>query len=159
MISTRYQFHKRPRELKSQGFSIIELLVAITLLPFMVMGISTAYNSIRHTYSLSRQFNEMYAVLSACPELDRALEFSSLSSSNNCYPNNSFATENGNTGTITYAPVLAVNDTSSLPTADPLKNIPDSKVVSISVAYPAPNAGRPPLQLRMLITRNGIGQQ
>ncbi len=159
MIFLRRWFRGYPLELKTRGFSIVELLVALALLPLMVVGISEAYNSIRHTYSLSRQLNEMYSVLSACPELDRALEFSSLSSSNNCYPNNSFATENGNSGTITYAPVLTVTDTASLAAADPLKSIPDSKVVSISVAYPAPNSGRPPLQLRMLITRNGIGQQ
>lgn len=142
-----------------RGFSMLELLVAITLLPLMVMGISTAYNSIRHSYTLARQLNEMYAVLSACPELDRALEFSSLSSSNNCYPNNTFAAENGNTGTITYSPILSVSDTASLASTDPLQTIPDSKVVSIGVSYPAPNNSRPALQLRMLITRNGIGQQ
>jgi hypothetical protein len=101
----------------------------------------------------------MYTVLSACPELDRALEFNSLTSTNNCYPNNSFAKENGQTGTISYSPSLSVTDTSSLTSTDPLKTFPDSKVVNISVAFPAPNSSRPALQLRMLITRNGIGQE
>jgi hypothetical protein len=54
---------------------------------------------------------------------------------------------------------LSVTDTASLSSSDPLKAIPDSKVVNISVSFPAPNASRPALQLRMLITRNGIGQQ
>jgi Tfp pilus assembly protein PilE len=141
------------------GFSIVELLLAIIILPIVVIGSSTAYNSIRHSYITARQLNEMYAVLSACPELDRAHEFGSLSSTTNCYPNNSFAAENGGSGTITYAPNLSVVDTSTLSGSDPLQAVPDSKVVSISVTYPAPNTTRPPLQLRMLITRNGIGQQ
>jgi hypothetical protein len=98
-------------------------------------------------------------VLSACPELDRALEFNSLSSTNNCYPNNSFPAENGGNATISYTPTLSVTNTASLPNSDPLSTIPDSKVVSISVGFPAPNSSLPAVQLRMLITRNGIGQQ
>ncbi|MEK7059646.1 MAG: hypothetical protein AAB971_02730 [Patescibacteria group bacterium] len=147
------------KKLNARGFSIVEVLLACVILPLVVFGVANSYNSVRHAYSVSRQLNEMYAVLSACPELDRALEFSSLSSSNNCYPNNSFAAENGGTATISYSPTLTVSDTSSLASSDPLKNIPDSKVVSISVSYPPPNSGLPAVQLRMLITRNGIGQQ
>ncbi len=152
----------RPSWLKptdDRGFSIVEILLACVILPMTVFGVANSYNSVRHVYGVSRQLNEMYAVLSACPELDRALEFSSLSSSNNCYPNNSFAAENGGSATISYAPTLTVTDTSSLASTDPLKGIPDSKVVSISVKYPAPNSSLPAVQLRMLITRNGIGQQ
>jgi prepilin-type N-terminal cleavage/methylation domain-containing protein len=141
------------------GFSMIEVIIAIVVLPFVISGVSTAFNSIRQSYTLARQYNEIYTVLSACPELDRALEFSSLTNTTNCYPNNSFAAENGQTATISYSPSLTVTDTSSLTTGDPLKTIPDSKVVSISVGFPAPNTSRPALQLRMLITRNGIGQQ
>ncbi|MDB5170529.1 MAG: hypothetical protein JWO35_223 [Candidatus Saccharibacteria bacterium] len=153
------KIHIRFLPLNREGFSIVELVIACVILPIVVMGVSNAYNSIRHSYTIARQLNEMYSVLSACPELDRALEFSSLSNSTNCYPNNTFAAENGGSGTITYQPTLVVTDTSSLPSGDPLKTIPDSKVVSISVSYPAPNGSRPALQLRMLITRNGIGQQ
>lgn len=149
----------RLRALKNQGFTMIEVLIACIVLPLIVIGVSNAYNSIRHSYTIARQLNEMYAVLSACPELDRAHEFGSLSSSTNCYPNNSFPAEDGSPGTITYTPTLAVTDTASLPGTDPLQAVPDSKIVSISVNYPAPNGSRPPVQLRMLITRNGIGQQ
>lgn len=149
----------RVEKLDSRGFSIIELLIAVIILPIVVISTSSAYNAIRHSYTVARQLNEMYAVLSACPELDRAHEFGSLSNSSNCYPNNSFAAENGGKGTISYAPVLTVADTSTLSSGDPLSTIPDSKVISISVNYPAPNNSKPPLQLRMLITRNGIGQQ
>lgn len=145
--------------LNHRGFSIVELLVAIIIIPLMVASTVNAYNSVTHVYNVTRQLNQMYAVLSACPELDRALEFNSLTSSNNCYPNNVFQRENGSTKTVTYAPVLTLTDTTSLPASDPLKSVPDSKVISVSVAYPAPDASLPPLQLRMLITRNGIGQQ
>ncbi len=157
MIISQVRF--RVSRLNNQGFSLIELLIACVVLPLVVAGASNAYNSIRLSYTIARQLNEMYAVLSACPELDRAHEFGSLSSSTNCYPNNSFPAEDGSPGTITYAPILTVTDTPSLPGSDPLQSIPDSKVVSISVKYPAPNASKPVVQLRMLITRNGIGQQ
>lgn len=142
-----------------QGFSIVELLVATIIFPLLVIGITTGYNSARHVYQITRQLNEMYIVLSSCPELDRGLEFNSLSSSTNCYPNNTFPAENGGPGTISYLPVLTVTNTSALPGSDPLQAIPDSKIVEENVQWPAPNAGLPSLRVRMLITRNGIGQQ
>jgi type II secretory pathway pseudopilin PulG len=153
-------FMKRHRQrLNSNGFSIVEILLACIILPVVVAGVVNSFNAVRHAYSVSRQLNEMYTVLSACPELDRALEFNSLSNTNNCYPNNIFPAENGGSATISYTPSLSVTDTSSLAGSDPLSTIPDSKVISISVGFPAPNSSLPPVQLRMLITRNGIGQQ
>lgn len=133
-------------------------MAACVVLGIIVIGLVDAYTSIRRSYVTARQLNEIYTVLSACPEVDRALEFDSLSSTSNCYPNNSFPAENGGPGTITYTPSLTVTNTSALGSSDPLKSIPDSKVVNISVGFPAPNASAPALQLRMLITRNGIGQ-
>jgi hypothetical protein len=142
-----------------EGFSIIELLISLIIFPLLLIGIVSAYNSARHVYTTTRQLNEMYTVLSSCPELDRGLEFNSLSSTNNCYPNNTFPTEDGGNATVTYAPSLTVTDTSNLPASDSLKAIPDSKVVDVSVGWPAPSTSLPPIKLRILITRNGIGQQ
>lgn len=153
----RIRRHKR--RLGEDGFSIVEIVIACIIVPLMVAGVVSSFNAVRHAYFVSRQLNEMYAVVSACPELDRALEFNSLSSTTNCYPNNTFKAEDGSNATITYAPSLTVTNTSDLSSSDPLKSIPDSKVVSISVGFPAPNSSLPALQLRMLITRNGIGQQ
>ena len=144
--------------LGEKGFTAVEIMVAVVILGIISGGLISAYQSIRASYVTARQLNEIYTVLSACPEVDRALEFNSLSSTNNCYPNNTFAAEDGPGATITYAPSLTVTNTSSLPNTDPLQSIPDSKVVSISVGFPAPNQHAIPLQLRMLITRNGIGQ-
>lgn len=138
------------------GFTIVELLIAIVIFPIIVIGLSNAYDAVRKAYTTARQLNEMYTVLSACPELDRALEFGSLSSTTNCYPTNVFQAEGGGSGTITYTPTLTVTNTSSLSTSDPLYTVPDSKVINISVGFP--NSSAPPLQLRMLVTRNGIGQ-
>lgn len=138
------------------GFTIVELILACAIFPILVIGISNAYDAVRKSYTISKQLNEVYAVLSACPEVDRALEYTSLASSTNCYPNNVFNAEGGSGITITYTPVLTVTDTGSLPSGDPLKTIPDSKVINISVGYPKSSA--PPMQLRLLITRNGIGQ-
>lgn len=146
------------RRLGQGGFTAVEFMAATVILGIIVIGLVDAYNAIRFSYATARQLNEIYTVLSACPEVDRALEFNSLTSTNNCYPNNSFPAEDGGPGTITYSPTLTVTNTSSLPNTDPLQTIPDSKVVGISVGFPRPNQNAPALQLRMLITRNGIGQ-
>lgn len=142
---------------KQKGFTLIEIVVACVLFPMIVVGLNDAYGSVRKTYTLSKQFNEMYAVLSACPEIDRALEYDVVSGTNNCYPNNSFYAEGASGNIITYTPTLSVTSTSNLPANDPLQTIPDSKVIDISVGY-FHNPTAAPLELRMLITRNGIGQ-
>lgn len=143
-------------KLRQEGFTIVELILACVIFPILVIGISNAYDAVRKAYTTAKQLNEAYAVLSACPEVDRALEYNSLSSTTNCYPNNAFRAEGGSGNIITYTPTLTITDTSALGSTDPLKSVPDSKVVNISVGYPKNTA--PPLQLRMLITRNGIGQ-
>ncbi len=143
-------------ELNSNGFTIVEIAIACVIFPIIVIGISNAFMSIRKDYTTAKELNEMYAVLSACPEIDRALEYNSLTSGTNCYPNNSFKAEGASGATITYTPTLAVTDTSSLANSDPLKTIPDSKIIDISVPYLHSPAA--PLKLRILITRNGIGQ-
>ncbi len=141
---------------KQAGFTIVELMLACVIFPIIVIGITNAYGAVRDTYKTSKQYNEMYAVLSACPEIDRALEFTSLSNNTNCFPNNSFKAEGGSNITITYSPTVTVTDTTALSPSDPLKDVPDSKIVNITV--PFLQSGAPDLQLRMLITRNGIGQ-
>jgi hypothetical protein len=143
---------------REEGFSIVELVVAIVIFPFLVFGVVNAFNTISKSYRVSRQLNEMYAVLSACPELDRALDFTIISGASNCFPNNTFKAEGGSGNIITYTPTLSVTDTSSLPLADPLRTVPDSKAVEVSTGYPLDVNGSP-LKLRLLITRNGVAQQ
>lgn len=143
--------------LDTKGFSIIELVLACAIFPLIVVGLANAADSARKLYTISRQYNEIYTVLSACPEIDRSLDFNSISGTTNCFPNNTFTAEGGGTRTITYLPILTVTDTVSLATGDPLKPIPDSKVVDILVGFPnSPTI--PQLQIKMLVTRNGIGQ-
>lgn len=142
-----------------RGFTIVELVMACIIFPIIVIGIANAYTSIRRSYTTARQLNEIYAVLSACPEIDRALEFNALTTGTNCYPNNSFLVENqAGDAAVTYAPALSVTETSALPGSDPLSAVPDSKVVEIEVDFLPPASSNTPLSLRMLITRNGIGQ-
>lgn len=140
----------------ASGFTIVEIILATVIFPILVVGISNAFQSVSKSYSISRQLNEMYAVLSACPEMDRALEYSSLTSTTNCYPTNTFQAEGGSSTQIIYNPTLTVTDTSALPAGDPLKDIPDSKIVEINVNYFRGTG--PALHLRMLVTRNGIAQ-
>ncbi len=142
----------------AHGFTIVEAILACFVFGILVGTMFNAFVSLRDSYTVSRQLNEVYTVLSACPEVDRALEYDSLSSSTNCYPNNVFPAEDGSTKTITYTPALTVTSTSALASSDPLYNIPDSKVVQIDVGLPRPNTAAPHVQLRMLITRNGVGQ-
>lgn len=154
------RYRIRPMRTSPQsGFTIVELVIACVIFPIIVIGIANSYNSIRRSYATARQLNEIYAVLSACPEMDRALEFNSLSSTANCYPNETFLVENSTSGrTVTYTPALTVTDTGSLDSGDPLYPVPDSKVVHIEVDFLPPFTTSTPLQMRMLITRNGIGQ-
>lgn len=139
------------------GFSIIEILVVTVIVSTLFIGISNAFTNVSRTYALTRQLNEMYAVLSSCPEIDRALQYDSISGTTNCFPNNVFKGEGLSGATITYTPTLTVTPTTSLPASDPLYNVPDSKVVDISVSNPTSNAL--PWEIRLLVARNGIGQQ
>lgn len=142
---------------KQDGFTIVEMVLACVIFPLIVAGLSNGYDAIRRSYTISKQLNEMYSVLSACPEIDRALVYDSVSTATNCYPNNTFQAEGGGSNIINYAPTLTVTDTTALGAADPLKTVPDSKVINISVGFQNNTALK--LQLRMLITRGGIGQQ
>lgn len=145
--------HKR-----SAGFTAVEVLLAIVVFAFIVAGLTDAATSVRKSYTTAKQLNEMYAVLSSCPELDRALDYANLTGSTNCFPNNTFNAEGGSGLNYTYTPTLSITDTSTLDAADPLKAVPDSKVVHISVGY-LKNPAAPPLELKMLVSRNGIAQQ
>lgn len=135
---------------------MVEVMTACVIFPLIVVSIYAAFTAISTDYSRARQLNDIYAVLSACPEIDRALDYDILSGTNNCYPNNTFYGENGGSAVFTYTPTLTVTPTGSLPGADPLQGVPDSKVIDITVSRI--NSSAPPLELRMLITRNGIGQ-
>ena len=139
-----------------RGFTMVEIVTACIVFPLIVIATYSAFRAINLEYTRARQFNDMYAVLSACPEIDRALDYDIVTGSNNCYPNNTFYGENGGSAVFTYTPTLTVTQTSSLANTDPLQAVPDSKVIDITVSRV--NSSAPPMELRMLITRNGIGQ-
>lgn len=140
------------------GFTLIEILIALMIFPILVGGVATGFQAVSKSYRMSRQLNEMYAVLSACPELDRALDYAILSNGSNCFPNNTFVAEGTSGKIITYYPTLSVATTASLPVGDPLRNIPDSKIVEVSTGYSIDSSGTP-LKLKLLVTRNGVAQQ
>jgi hypothetical protein len=139
-----------------KGITIVEIATACVIFPLIVVSVYSAFRALSLDYARARQFNDMYAVLSACPEIDRALDYDIVTGTNNCYPNNTFYGENSGTAVYSYSPTLTVTPTSSLPGTDPLQGVPDSKVIDITVSRP--NSSAPSLELRMLITRNGIGQ-
>lgn len=138
------------------GFTAVEFLVAAVVFGILTIGLFNAYKSLLASYVTARQLNEIYTVLSACPEIDRALEFSALASTSNCTPNNTFRVEDASGGYISYTPSLTVTNTSALPGTDQLSTYSDSKVVDVKVGFP--NNSAKPMELRLLITRNGIGQ-
>lgn len=143
-----------------KGFSALEFVVASVVFGIIAMSTISTFMSVRHSYEVARQLDEMYTVLSACPEIDRALEFNSLSDVANCSPNNQFVRENNLPGSRTYAPALNVtltSDPSLVTKNDPLRVYPDSKIVDVTVGFQGKNTK--PMELRMLITRNGVGQQ
>lgn len=133
-------------------------MISLVIFPILVTGVASAFETITKSYRVSRQLNEMYAVLSACPELDRALDYSILSNGTNCFPNNTFVAEGGSGKIITYNPTMVITDTPNLANGDPLKAIPDSKVVQVSTGYSLDSSGTP-LTLKLLVTRSGVAQQ
>lgn len=144
------------KKTNSFGFTMVEILTACIVFPMIVVSVYTAFRAVSMTYAQARQFNDMYAVLSACPEIDRALDYDIVTGTNNCYPNNTFYGENGGSAVYTYSPNLTVTQTSALPNSDPVQLVPDSKIIDITVTRIGSSS--PALELRMLITRNGIGQ-
>lgn len=148
----------KSKKSKQNGFTVVEVLIATTVFAILVIGLVSAYASVRKSYRISRQLNEIYTVLSACPEIDRALEFSSINSGTNCYPNNSFKAEGVSNNTIEYSPTVTVTNTNDLSTGEALKNVPDSKVIDVSTGYVLDESSNE-LRLKLLITRNGVAQQ
>ncbi len=146
----------KPINKSQSGYTIVEILIACIIFPVIVTGISNSFQVLQNLYDRAREYNNLYMVLSACPELDRALEFTALNNNANCYPNNELLNEGENANTKVYSPIMNVSDTASLPSNDALKLFPDSKTINISLAPPGNTS---PIELRMLITRNGIAQQ
>ena len=137
------------------GFSIVEIIVGVALLGMVIGGIAMAFDWLIKDYARSRELNEIYAALSGCPEIDRAMQYESIISTN-CSPNDTFDAEtaDGNND-INYVTSSAPVLTSALAPSDPAYNIPDSKVVDVTVTPKTGNAWK----IRLLISRNGIGQQ
>jgi hypothetical protein len=104
---------KLPLKTKNQqkGFTIVEIATACVIFPIIVVSVYTAFKAVLGDYARARQFNDMYAVLSACPEIDRALDYDIVTGSNNCYPNNTFYGENGGAAVYSYSPSLTVTPT------------------------------------------------
>lgn len=143
------------KETNQLGFSIVEIIISIVMLGFVIGGVATAFDWLFKDYARSRELNEIYAALSGCPEIDRAMQYESIISTN-CSPNDTFDSETvGGLNDITYVTSSAPVLTSALAPTDPAYGIPDSKVVDVTVT---PKHGSP-WKIRLLISRNGIGQQ
>ena len=140
---------------QESGFSIVEIIIGIALLGIVISGVALAFDWLFKDYAHSRELNEIYAALSGCPEIDRAMQYESITSTN-CSPNDTFDAEiAGGNSDITYVTSSAPILTSALAVDDPAYNIPDSKVVDVTVT---PKVGKT-WKVRLLISRNGIGQQ
>jgi hypothetical protein len=143
------------KKTQSSGFSIVEVIIGIALLGMIIGGVALAFDWLFKDYARSRELNEIYAALSGCPEIDRAMQYESITSTN-CSPNDTFDAESaGGNNDITYVTSSSPVLTSALASSDPAYNIPDSKVVDVTVT---PKMGQP-WKIRLLISRNGIGQQ
>lgn len=143
------------KKTSESGFTIAEIIIGIVMLGIIIGGVAQAFDWLFKDYARSRELNEIYAALSGCPEIDRAMQYESIISTN-CSPNDTFDAEaaTGN-NEITYVTSSAPVLTSALAPSDPAYGIPDSKVVDVTVT---PDVGNP-WKIRLLISRNGIGQQ
>ncbi|HSX24017.1 MAG TPA: hypothetical protein VLE74_02865, partial [Candidatus Saccharimonadales bacterium] len=88
--------------MNESGFTAVEILLAAIIFPLIVVGLSNSFDAVSKTYTTAKQLNEIYAVLSTCPELDRALDYTNLTNSSNCFPNNTFVAEGASGVTYTY---------------------------------------------------------
>jgi hypothetical protein len=139
-----------------EGFTVAEVLISIVVFAMMAVTVAQGFTAVDNLYTRTRQLYEIYTVLSACPEIDRALQYEQVTGSVQCFPNNTFAKEGGYSGNLTYTPTLTVTNTANLPNGDALKSIPNAKVVQVQVNYLNPVTN--PWDIRLLISRNGIGQ-
>lgn len=140
---------------RQSGFTVVEILIGIILLGTVITSLALAFDGLNKSYAKTRELSEVYAALSGCPEIDRALQFDVIDVAH-CSPNDTFNSESsGGNNDITYSTVSTPMLTSSLPTSDPVHDIPDSKVVDVTVNTKTAKQWK----LRLLITRNGIGQQ
>ena len=147
---------KKIKKRLQKGFTVAEVLISIIVFSIMAVAMAQGFTAVDNVYTRTRQLYEIYTVLSACPEIDRALQYEHVTGSVQCFPNNTFAKEGGNSGTLSYSPTLTVTNTENLPTGDALKSIPGAKVVEVKVNYL--NPVNSPWDIRLLISRNGIGQ-
>src|SRR5690242_5698999 len=98
------------KKINQNGFTIVEIIIGIVLLGAVIGGVAVAFDWLFKDYARSRELNEVYAALSGCPEIDRAMQYESIISTN-CSPNDTFDAEiaTGNND-ITYvtssSPVL-----------------------------------------------------
>jgi type II secretory pathway pseudopilin PulG len=143
------------KKINQNGFTIVEIIIGIVLLGAVIGGVAVAFDWLFKDYARSRELNEIYAALSGCPEIDRAMQYESIISTN-CSPNDTFDAEiaTGNND-ITYVTSSSPVLTSALAPSDPAYNIPDSKVVDVTVTPKSSSSWK----IRLLISRNGIGQQ
>jgi type II secretory pathway pseudopilin PulG len=143
------------KKTRQNGFTIVEIIIGIVVMGFIIGGVAMAFDWLIKDYARARELNEIYAALSGCPEIDRAMQYESIISTN-CSPNDTFDAETANgSNDITYATSSSPILTSALPVTDPVYNVPDSKVVDVTVT---PKTGQT-WKIRLLISRNGIGQQ
>ena len=147
---------KKIKKRLQKGFTVAEVLISIIVFSIMAVAMAQGFTAVDNVYTRTRQLYEIYTVLSACPEIDRALQYEQVTGSVQCFPNNTFTKEGGNSGTLSYSPTLTVTNTENLPTGDALKSIPGAKVVVVKVNYL--NPVNSPWDIRLLISRNGIGQ-
>jgi prepilin-type N-terminal cleavage/methylation domain-containing protein len=147
---------KKIKKRLQKGFTVAEVLISIVVFSIMAIAMAQGFTAVDNVYTRTRQLYEIYTVLSACPEIDRALQYEQVTGSVQCFPNNTFVKEGGHSGNLTYSPTLTVTNTADLPNGDALKSIPNAKVVEVKVDYLSPI--NKPWDIRLLISRNGIGQ-
>ena len=147
---------KKIKKRLQNGFTVAEVLISVVVFSIMAVAMAEGFTAADNVYTRTRQLYDIYTVLSACPEIDRALQYEQVTGSAQCFPNNTFDKEGGYSGTISYSPSLTVTDTANLPNGDALKSVPNGKVVEVQVNYLNPVNN--PWDIRLLISRNGIGQ-
>lgn len=144
------------RLLKNQkGFTIVELLVGILVFGVVAVAAWQTAVVLRSNYAQTRQLNDITTAMLTFPELNRGLRYESITNEQYVADINLRA-EGAGGGIINYKPTVTVRDSSQVPETS---TIPDSKVVDVEIPYRTSSGTTQPHRLRLLIARNGIGQQ
>lgn len=143
------------KNMSEDGFTIAEVVVGIIVFSIVAVACWQTIVIMRRNYAQTRQMNDVAAAMLTFPELNRGLRYESINNAT-FTPDIPIRSEGQSGSSITYKPTVTIQDSSSV---SETSTVPNSKVIDVSIPYRGMGGNVQPIKLRLLIARNGIGQQ